>query len=182
MRISGGDYKRRRFQIPKTFEARPTTDFAKENLFNILMNLIDFRSGIKALDLFAGAGGISAELVSRGCSLVISIEKQKAHHDFIRKVMKELKVENNIAIRRDAIQFIKRTREQFDFIFADPPYDFKDLSSIPDLIFEHNLLTPNALFVLEHGKNNNFDNHLYFKEKRIYGSVHFTFFQIKEEE
>ena len=177
MRITGGEFNRRRFHIPKTFNARPTTDFAKENLFNILTNQIDFDSGIKALDLFAGTGSISAELLSRGCDLVISVEFQKSHVDFIRKVMQELKVENNILIKGDAIQFIKRTHEKFDFIFADPPYDFDQLNVIPDLVFNQEILAPNGLFVLEHGKKHNFDDHPNFKEKRVYGSVNFTFFK-----
>ncbi len=176
MRITGGEFKRRRFQIPKTFKARPTTDFAKENLFNILMNRIDFTSGIKALDLFAGTGSISAELISRGCDLVISVEKEKAHSDFIHKVMHELGTQKSIVIKGDALQFVKRTHEKFDFIFADPPYDLKDLSIIPDLIFEHELLKPDGFFILEHGKENKFETHPYFKEKRTYGSVNFSFF------
>lgn len=179
MRITGGDFKRRRFQIPKTFKARPTTDFAKENLFNILMNRIDFTSGIIALDLFAGTGSISAELISRGCDLVISVENEKAHYGFIQKVMRELGTPKSIVIKGDALQFIKRTHEKFDFIFADPPYDLKGLNTIPDLIFEQQLLKPEGIFVLEHGKENKFETHPHFKEKRTYGSVNFSFFSPK---
>ena len=158
MRVISGIYKRRRFDVPRTFKARPTTDFAKENLFNVLNNYIDFEEGVSALDLFAGTGSISIELVSRGCDRVISIEKEPAHHAFIS-------------------QFIKSSREQFDFIFADPPYALKELETIPELIFQNNLLKEGGLLVLEHGKDNNFEENPYFVERRVYGSVNFSIFR-----
>ena len=111
MRVISGIYKRRRFDVPRTFKARPTTDFAKENLFNVLNNYIDFEEGITALDLFAGTGSISIELVSRGCDRVISIEKDPAHHSFICKIMKEVQTDKCLPIRGDVFKFIKNGRD-----------------------------------------------------------------------
>lgn len=178
MRVISGIYKRRRFDVPRTFKARPTTDFAKENLFNVLSNnYIDFEEDITALDLFAGTGSISIELVSRGCDRVISIEQDRAHHAFICKIMKEVQTDVCLPIRGDVFKYINSSREQFDFIFADPPYELKDLKTIPDLIFQNNLLKEDGLFVLEHGKQDNFEEHPHFVERRIYGSVNFSFFK-----
>lgn len=168
--------------MPRTFKARPTTDFAKENLFNVLSNYLDFEDGVSALDLFAGTGSISIELVSRGCDRVISIEKDRDHHAFICKIMQEVKTNKCLPIRGDVFKYIKGGREQFDFIFADPPYELEGLETIPDLIFENHLLKEDGLFVLEHGKKNNFEAHPNFVERRVYGSVNFSFFKWKMEE
>lgn len=177
MRVISGLYKRRRFDIPKTFKARPTTDFAKENLFNVLANYIDFEEGIRALDLFAGTGSISIELVSRGCDQVISVEKDRDHYAFICKIMQEVKTDKCIPIRGDVFKYLQGGKEQFDFIFADPPYELKGLETIPDLVFSNNLLKKDGLFVLEHGKKNQFEEHPRFIEQRVYGSVNFSFFR-----
>lgn len=174
MRVISGIYKRRRFDVPRTFKARPTTDFAKENLFNVLNNYIDFEEGVTALDLFAGTGSISIELVSRGCDRVISVEKEPAHYSFICKIMKEVQTDKCLPIRGDVFKFINNSREQFDFIFADPPYALKELETIPELIFKNNLLKEDGLFVLEHGKDNNFEENPHFIERRVYGSVNFS--------
>lgn len=176
MRVISGIYKHRRFDIPKSFKARPTTDFAKENLFNVLNNYLDFE-GLNALDLFAGTGSISIELVSRGCEKVISIEKDRQHFAFIKKVMAEVKTDKCMPICGDVFKYMSRSTEQFDFIFADPPYALKELSTIPDLVFQHNLLKEDGLFVLEHGKDYDFSQHPCFIEHREYGSVNFSFFQ-----
>ena len=177
MRVISGIYKRRRFDVPHSFKARPTTDFAKENLFNVLSNYLDFEDNIHALDLFAGTGSISLELVSRGCDQVVSIERERDHHAFICKVMNEVKTDKCIPIRGDVFKYIQSCHNQFDFIFADPPYELNGLETIPDLIFEHGLLKDEGLFVLEHGKKNNFESHPHFIERRVYGSVNFSFFQ-----
>lgn len=177
MRVISGIYKRRRFDIPRTFKARPTTDFAKENLFNVLTNYLDFEDGVSALDLFAGTGSISIELVSRGCDRVISVEKDRDHHAFICKIMKEVQTDKCLPIRGDVFKFINGAREPFDFIFADPPYDLKELETIPDLIFRNNLLKEDGIFVLEHGKQNHFEEHPNFVERRVYGSVNFSIFK-----
>lgn len=179
MRVISGIYKSRRFDVPHSFKARPTTDFAKENLFNVLSNYIDFEENIRALDLFAGTGSISIELVSRGCDQVTSVEKDRDHFIFICKVIQELKTDKCLPVRGDVFKYIKSGREKFDFIFADPPYELKGLETLPDLIFENNLLKEDGLFVLEHGKKDNFEGHPHFVERRVYGSVNFTIFQNK---
>ncbi len=179
MRIIGGLYKRRRFEVPKSFKARPTTDFAKENLFNVLANHIDFsEEGVTALDLFAGTGSISFELISRGCSRVISVEKEGLHYNFIGKVIKDLKTDKCFPIKGDAFRYLSSCRQQFDFIFADPPYELPELETIPDIVFNNKLLKEDGIFVLEHGKKNDFEHHPNFFDKRVYGSVNFSFFRV----
>ena len=177
MRIITGIYKGRRFDIPHTFKARPTTDFAKENIFNVLNSYIDFEDAT-ALDLFAGTGSISLELLSRGCQQVVSIEKDRDHHAFIRQCVQKLGADNSVVIRGDVFRYIKSCSQQFDFIFADPPYQLTELAQIPDLIFEKDLLKEEeGIFVLEHGAQNDFSNHPHFVEHRKYGSVNFSIFQ-----
>ncbi|MCR5680101.1 MAG: RsmD family RNA methyltransferase [Prevotella sp.] len=175
MRIITGKYKGRHFDIPRSFKARPTTDFAKENIFNVLTGYLDFE-GATALDLFSGTGSITLELLSRGCSQVISIESDRDHHRFICDCLKIIDG-NATPLRADAFRFIKSCHTQFDFIFADPPYALKELPTIPDLIFEKQLLKPNAIFVFEHGKDNDFAQHPHFVEHRSYGSVNFSIFR-----
>jgi len=162
--------------VPRTFSARPTTDFAKESLFNILANRIDLE-GASALDLFSGTGSISIELVSRGCTNVISIEKDPAHYNFICKVMDSVKTDHCLPIKADVFKYISSCNSQFDFIFADPPYQLQNLSEIPDLVFGNDLLAPDGIFVLEHGKTNDFKDHPRFTDMKVYGSVHFSFFR-----
>lgn len=182
MRVISGLYKRRRFDVPHSFKARPTTDFAKENLFNVLSsNYFDFEDGVTALDLFSGTGSISIELVSRGCDQVVSVEKDRQHHAFITKVMNEVKTDKCLTLCGDVFKYIDRCNKKFDFIFADPPYALKELESIPDLIFKNKLLKENGLFVLEHGKDNDFTKHPNFVEHRHYGSVNFSFFKEVEQ-
>ena len=188
MRIITGKYKGRHFDIPRTFKARPTTDFAKENIFNVLIQYVDF-DGAEALDLFSGTGSISLELLSRGCSHVVSVELDRDHHRFIQDCLKKLgagaapaannsgTVPNMIAIRGDVFRFVKSCKQQFDFIFADPPYALKELPTLPDLIIERGLLKPDGIFVLEHGKDNDFSQHPHFLEHRQYGSVNFSIFR-----
>ncbi len=163
--------------MPRTFKARPTTDFAKESLFNVLNNYIDFEEGISALDLFSGTGSISLELLSRGCDRVVSVEKEPAHYSFIQKVMNEIKTDKSFVIRGDVFKFVADCHEQFDFIFADPPYTLNELPELPELIFRNGLLKEEGLFVLEHGKTHHFEEHPRFVEKRVYGSVNFSFFR-----
>lgn len=176
MRIITGIYKGRHFEIPRSFKARPTTDFAKENIFNVLNGLIDFEDAT-ALDLFAGTGSISLELVSRGCASVISVEADRDHAAFIKHCMSKIGVDNNILIKGDVFRFVKSCRQQFDFIFADPPYALDKIDAIPDLIFGKQLLKKGGIFVLEHGKKNDFTNHPMFIDHRTYGSVNFSIFR-----
>ncbi|AFJ08419.1 ribosomal RNA small subunit methyltransferase D [Prevotella intermedia] len=176
MRIITGQFKGRHFDIPRTFKARPTTDFAKENIFNVLNGYIDF-DGTTALDLFAGTGSISLELVSRGCKEVVSVEKDRDHARFIADCMKKINAENDILIRGDVFRFLKSCHQKFDLIFADPPYALPELDTLPDLVFEHDLLADDGVFVFEHGKHNDFSAHPRFKEHRSYGSVNFSIFR-----
>ena len=181
MRIITGKYKGRHFDIPRSFKARPTTDFAKENIFNVLIGYLDFE-GATALDLFSGTGSITLELLSRGCSPVISVELDRDHHRFIQQCLQKLETQENhppvTAIRGDVFRFIKSCKQQFDFIFADPPYALKELPTIPDLIFEKGLLKPEGLFAFEHGKDHDFSSHPHFVEHRSYGSVNFSIFRL----
>ena len=175
MRIITGKYKGRRFDIPRTFKARPTTDFAKENIFNVLQGYIDFED-TSALDLFAGTGSISLELVSRGCKQVVSVEGDRDHAGFIRQCFTKLNEDKDILIRGDVFRFIKSCHQQFDFIFADPPYALKELPTIPDLILKGNMLKEGGIFVFEHGKQYDFSENPSFVEHRSYGSVNFSIF------
>ena len=179
MRIITGIYKGRHFDIPRTFKARPTTDFAKENIFNVLLQYVDF-DGATALDLFSGTGSISLELVSRGCQQVVSVELDRDHHRFIQQCLQKLNSKVCIPIRGDVFRFLKSCRQQFDFIFADPPYALQELPQIPDLVFEKQLLKPEGIFVFEHGKDYDFSQHPHFLEHRSYGSVNFSLFTAEE--
>jgi len=176
MRIISGQFKGRRLQVPTNITARPTTDFAKEGLFNLLNNRIDFE-GIDVLDLFAGTGSIGIEFISRDAKSVISVEQNERHSAFIRKVCGELKITNLSLIKTDVFKFIDTCHSQFDMIFADPPYELEQLAQIPDLIFTKKLLKEEGLFVLEHSSKNNFEQHPHFVDHRNYGNVNFSFFQ-----
>ena len=176
MRIITGIYKGRHFDIPRSFKARPTTDFAKENIFNVLTQYVDF-DGAEALDLFSGTGSISLELVSRGCQTVVSVEMDRDHHRFIQECLKKLNTEACIPIRGDVFRFVKSCRQQYDFIFADPPYALKELPQIPDLVLQKGILKEDGIFVFEHGKDHDFSDHPNFIEHRQYGSVNFTLFR-----
>lgn len=176
MRIITGKYKGRHFEIPRTFKARPTTDFAKENIFNVLVQYVDFDDAV-ALDLFSGTGSITLELISRGCSQVVSVEMDRDHHRFITDCLKKLGTDACIPLRGDVFRFLKSCHQQFDFIFADPPYALKELASIPDLVFEKGILKSEGVCVLEHGKDYDFSSHPHFVEHRSYGSVNFSLFR-----
>lgn len=176
MRIITGEYKGRHFDVPRSFKARPTTDFAKENIFNVLSGYIDF-DGTTALDLFSGTGSISLELVSRGCDRVVSVEQDRDHHAFILQCLKKLGTDRCVPLRGDVFRFIKSCRQQFDFIFADPPYALKELPQIPQLIFDKGLLADGGIFVFEHGKDYDFSSDEHFVDHRAYGSVNFSIFK-----
>ena len=184
MRIITGKYKGRHFDIPRTFKARPTTDFAKENIFNVLNGYIDL-DGAEALDLFSGTGSITLELLSRGCSHVTSIELDRDHHRFICDCVKKLGTEACLPLRADVFRFVKSCRQQYDIVFADPPYALKELPQIPDLVLgtssllssPSTLLKSGGLFVFEHGKDYDFSQHPRFVEHREYGSVNFSLFR-----
>lgn len=181
MRVITGKYKGRHFDVPRTFKARPTTDFAKENLFNVLMGYFDFEEEApSALDLFAGTGSITIELLSRGCSKVVSVERDPQHFTFIKQIIDKLGDNRCFPLRADVFRYLGKCNEQFDFIFADPPYALAQLEELPDIVMGHKLLKPQGLFVLEHGKSNDFSSHPCFVEHRSYGSVNFSFFRQPE--
>ena len=181
MRIITGQYKGRHFDIPRSFKARPTTDFAKENIFNVLNAYIDFEDAM-ALDLFSGTGSISLELLSRGCKNVVSVEADRDHYAFIKQCLAKLGTDRCITIRGDVFRFLKTCHQQFDFIFADPPYALKQLKEIPYIVLSGNLLTDDGIFVFEHGKDYDFSSHPHFVEHRSYGSVNFSLFTSRERE
>ena len=176
MRIITGKYKGRHFEIPRSFKARPTTDFAKENIFNVLTGYLDFE-GATALDLFSGTGSITLELLSRGCRQVVSVELDRDHHRFITDCLKKLDTSACLPLRGDVFRFLKSCHQQFDFIFADPPYALEQLPQIPDLVLGNQLLKEDGVFVFEHGKQNDFSQHPRFVEHRQYGSVNFSLFR-----
>ena len=174
MRIVSGKYRGRLFTPGKNFQARPTTDFAKESLFNILVNSVDFEA-LKCLDLFAGTGSISYELLSRGCSDVTLVELNFKHLQFIKSVLKELG-ESAKVYRADVFKFLQNHNVKYDLIFADPPYDHPRFGEIPGLIQKANILREDGIMIVEHPKNFNFSDLPGFFDLRIYGSVHFSFF------
>ena len=196
MRVVAGKYRGRHFDVPRSFKARPTTDFAKENLFNVLRSYVDFETDEpRALDLFAGTGSITLELLSRGCSHVTSVELDPQHCSFIRSFLKALNAEPQVTLlRADVLRYLRKASESFDFIFADPPYALPELERLPDLVFRNDattepktqesispinssILRPDGLFVLEHGRTQDFSSHPHFIDHRAYGSVNFSFFK-----
>ena len=176
MRIISGIYGGRRLSPPKNITARPTTDFAKESLFNLLNNRIDFE-GIDMLDLFAGTGGIGIECVSRGARSVTSVELAHVQQNWIIACCKQLGIKNLSLIRGDVFKFLNACRTKYDLIFADPPYALDQLPTLPDIILSQEILKEDGWLVIEHGKDTDFTTHPQHVETRSYGSVHFSFFQ-----
>lgn len=176
MRIISGKFKGRRIEVPGKITARPTTDFAKEGLFNLLNNRIEFE-GLEVLDLFAGTGSIGIEFVSRGATSVVSVEIDKKHCSNIRQVCSILGVNNLMLMQTDVFRFITSAKYSYNLIFADPPYVLTNLRDIPDMILAAGLLKDEGLLVLEHSSKNDFSQHLRFSSHRNYGNVHFSFFE-----
>ncbi|MBQ6881170.1 MAG: RsmD family RNA methyltransferase [Alistipes sp.] len=176
MRIISGSLKGRAINPPKNLRARPTTDFAKENLFNVLQNLVDFEE-CDVLDLFAGTGSISYEFASRGVRSVTSVEINAVHHAFIRRTAQELGVRNLYAVKANAFLYLKSCTKQFDLIFSDAPYDLERSEEIIPLVLEGDLLREGGIFIFEHSKEKNFSEHPRFWQLRSYGSVQFSFFK-----
>ena len=161
---------------PKNITARPTTDFAKESLFNLLNNRIDFE-GIDVLDLFSGTGGISIECVSRGAREVTSVEIAHVQQNWIIQCCRTLGVRNLSLIRGDVFKFLSTCHTKYDLVFADPPYALEQLPTLPDCILCRDILKEGGWLVIEHGKDTDFTQHPRHIETRKYGSVHFSFFQ-----
>ncbi|MBK0382473.1 RsmD family RNA methyltransferase [Pedobacter sp. SD-b] len=176
MRIIGGKLKGTRFYPPKNLPVRPTTDMAKEALFNILQNQIEF-DGLKVLDLFSGTGNISLEFASRFAATVTSVDKAFGCYQYLRKTTEEHQLKNLKAIKADVFKYLNQETEQFDLIFADPPYGLKTIPEIAQIVFDKNLLTENGLLIIEHQSMQNLSNHPNFSDKRIYGYSAFSFFE-----
>ena len=179
MRVVSGYLRGRRFNPPDNFSARPTTDLAKESLFNVLNNIVDFEE-IKVLDLFSGTGSISYEFVSRGCNDVTSVEQNFKHQRFIVQTIGDFGIKDKVrSIKADAFKFVAAATDKYDLIFADPPFDLEKASQLPDLIIDRGLLNADGMFILEHSGAGRYNDHKYFVQTRNYGKVNFTFFGYK---
>jgi 16S rRNA (guanine966-N2)-methyltransferase len=178
MRIISGKFKGRRFHPPAdNWPTRPTTDYAKEGLFNILTNEFDFEE-LKVLDLFGGTGSHSYEFISRGCEDVTYVDKHPPAIDFVKKTTIQLKIEDNMRIiPGDVFKFIERAYEQYDYIFAGPPYGIPGLDTLPDKVFGKKILRGDGWFVLEHNPNHKFEHHPHFFQARHYGKTIFSIFK-----
>jgi 16S rRNA (guanine966-N2)-methyltransferase len=176
MRIIGGEHGGRKFNPPNNMPyTRPTTDIAKEGLFNVLQHNLDFEE-LKTLDLFGGTGSISYELASRGVPDLTIVEKDTAMYEFIKKTSAALRIENLKVIKMDVFKFIGQCTDRFDFIFAGPPYSLTTIDELPKQIFEKQLLKKNGWFVLEHTPRNDYKSFPYYKSERNYGTTMFSTF------
>lgn len=179
MRIIGGVHKGRNIVVPRGLPVRPTTDFAKEALFNILANKVDFES-ISVLDLFSGTGHISLEFASRGSASVTAVDKNSNCVKFLQNTSTVLNL-NIHTIKGDVFSFLKRPGSKFDLIFADPPYDLENIAEINKLIFSNGYLNENGILIIEHGPKTNLEACTGFTQHRKYGGVNFSFFENKTE-
>lgn len=175
MRIIGGRLKGLRINPPANLPVRPTTDLAKEALFNILYNQFDFEE-IRVLDLFSGTGNISLEFASRGVPEVVSVDRDFGCFNYLKKISKELKLETIKAYKADVFKFLELETEPFDLIFADPPYDLTRIPEIAKVVFERALVNEGGYLIVEHPSMKKLDNHPNFREQRLYGSSSFSFF------
>ncbi len=175
MRIISGNRRGKKIVAPKNLPVRPTTDFAKESLFNILNNYFNL-DAIRVLDLFAGTGNISYEFAARGAENVVSIDNSEACTNFIRRTANSLQFDNINVFNVDAVAFLKTCKMQFNVIFADPPYDWNGYHSIPELVFNNNLLLPDGFLVIEHSEQISFKDYQKFYQQRNYGKVNFSIF------
>ncbi len=176
MRIVSGSHKGRIITPPKNLRARPTTDFAKENLFNVLGNMYDFE-GADVLDLFAGTGSISYEFASRGAGNVTSVEINPVHYNFIRETARKFGFGNLHVVKANVFLYLKSTPQKFDIIFSDAPYDLEGAEEVIDLVMERDLLRDGGILVFEHSKDKDLSGRHGFAGERIYGSVRFSFFE-----
>ena len=181
MRIISGSLKGRRLNPPANLPVRPTTDMARESLFNILNNYVDY-DDCTVMDLFAGTGAVSIEFISRGVREVTAIDINSACIDYIKHESTRLGINNLHVVRADVFDLLKRANRKFDIIFADPPYAVEELATLPELVFSHQLLTEDGIFILEHPREYSFEEHPNFWQHRNYGKVNFTFFANKLDE
>ena len=176
MRIISGSCGGRTINPPKNLRARPTTDFAKENLFNVLGNVVDFE-GIDVLDLFAGTGSISYEFASRGAASVTSVEINAVHYNFIRTTAKSFGLTNIHPVKANVFLYLKSFAKKYDVIFSDAPYDLEGSEAVVDMVLEKGLLKEGGIFIFEHSKDKDFSSHPRFSRLRSYGSVQFSIFE-----
>lgn len=176
MRIISGSCGGRTITPPRNLRARPTTDFAKENLFNVLGNMLDFE-GLKVLDLFAGTGSISYEFASRGAESVTSVEINAVHYNFIRTTAQNFGLKVIHPTKANVFLYLKSCAKEFDVIFSDAPYDLDGSEQVIDLVFENNLLRKDGILIFEHSKSQDFSQHPRFSKMKSYGSVQFSFFE-----
>jgi 16S rRNA (guanine(966)-N(2))-methyltransferase RsmD len=176
MRIITGKFRGKQIHPPANLPVRPTTDFAKESLFNILNNLVDIE-GLNVLDLFAGTGSISYEFFSRGSELVTAIDNNPHCVAFINKTALSMNAENMEAVREDVFQFLRHPFGNYDLVYADPPYDMDGIDLLPDLVLGGGILKEEGLFILEHSRDHDFSQNPCFDQHRKYGNVHFSFFR-----
>jgi len=176
LRITGGKYGSRIINPPAGLKARPTTDFARVGLFNILNNRIIYEE-LNVLDLFSGTGSISFEFASREVASVHLIEKDSRNISGIRRMIRELGFENIKAIHIDVKSYLKICKMKYDIVFADPPYDLPWLENLPDLVIDSGIIKKDGFFILEHPRKIKFSSHRLFFEHRNYGSVNFSFFR-----
>lgn len=176
MRIIGGEHGGRKFNPPNEMpHTRPTTDIAREGLFNVLQHNLDFEK-IKSLDLFGGTGSISYELASRGVADLTIVEKDNTMYEFIKKTSTALRIENMKAVKMDVFKFINQCTDKFDFIFAGPPYALTTIDDLPKMIFEKQLLKKDGWFVLEHTPRNDYKLFPFYKSEKNYGTTVFSTF------
>lgn len=181
MRIIAGALRGRRINPPQNLPVRPTTDMARESLFNILNNYVDYEE-CSVMDLFAGTGAVSLEFVSRGAKDVTSIDINAQCTEFIKQTAQQFAVRNIHVVRADVFDMMKRLNRKFDIVFADPPYAIEGLAALPDLVFGQDALTEDGIFILEHPREYSFSEHPHFWQHRAYGKVNFTFFANKLDE
>jgi len=180
MRIISGEFKGLRFKAPAKIKARPTTDFAKESLFNILGNEYDL-SEVEVLDLFSGIGSISFEFASRGAQRIVSVDKGFPNIQFIKEFFQKLGYDKAHVVKDNVFSYLDRCEGGFDIVFADPPYGMEDIEKIPEIVFRNELLNQGGSLIVEHDAYTNLANIEYFTESRKYGNVNFSFFKKEEE-
>jgi 16S rRNA (guanine966-N2)-methyltransferase len=175
VRVISGKFKSRRFSVPKGFPSRPTTDFAKEGLFNLLENRLDL-DGVEVLDLFAGTGNIGLEFLSRGAQKVTAVDQNFKCVRHIFALSKQLDIASNLdVVKSECLQFVSSTKGTFDIVFADPPYDYKGHHTLYEEILKNHLAKNDGLVIIEHGRQTSFDKVEGFMFLKTYGNVYFSF-------
>ncbi|MBN2481583.1 MAG: RsmD family RNA methyltransferase [Bacteroidales bacterium] len=176
MRIIGGKYKGRSIAVHRSFHSRPTTDFAREGIFNIMSNHFDFQE-VHFLDLYCGTGSIGIEACSRGCAKaeLVDINRQAIHH--LNRIIREFDLKGARAVCMESLEFLKICRDRYHLVFADPPYDYRLLPELPTRVLKSNVLLQDGWFILEHSSKYRFSENTQLIDERQYGGVHFSIFR-----